>query len=99
MANNKIYVGNISYSTEEEELRQEFSECGEIEEINVITDRETGRSKGFAFITFKEDEAATASLEKNGKELQGRNIRVNIAEDRKRDSNRQFGGGGGNRRF
>lgn len=81
---NKIYVGNLPYATTEEDLRTEFSECGEVERVQLITDRETGRSKGFAFITFSSGDALESALEKNNKDLQGRAIRVNKAIDKPR---------------
>ena len=91
MANNKVYVGNLPYQTEEDDLRTEFSSCGEIEDVNIIMDRDTGRSKGFAFITFVSPDSLSAALEKNETEFQGRTIRVNQAEDRKKiENNDQF---------
>ncbi len=81
---NKIYVGNLSYDTGEDDLRTEFSECGEVENIQLITDRDTGRSKGFAFVTFTTEEALEAALEKNNVELQGRSLRVNKAIEKPR---------------
>jgi RNA recognition motif-containing protein len=90
MSNNKIYVGNLSYNTDDNSLREEFSDCGDIEELNLITDRETGRSKGFAFITFATEDAVTAAIEKNGKDVDGRNIRVNKAEERAPRTNNRF---------
>lgn len=81
---NKIYVGNLPYSTTEDDLRNEFSECGEIERVQLITDRETGRSKGFAFVTFTSEDAMAAALEKNNSELQGRALRINKAIEKPR---------------
>jgi RNA recognition motif-containing protein len=90
----KIFVGNLAFSTEEDALRREFEDCGEITDLKLITDRETGRSKGFAFITFDTAEALEAALEKNNKELDGRNLRVNKAEEKAPSANRGgFGGG------
>ena len=83
MSNKKIYVGNISFDTTEEELKTEFSEYGDIEEVKIIIDHQTNRSKGFGFITFATPEAMEASLAKNGEEVQGRKLRVNQAEERK----------------
>tara|TARA_A100001015_G_scaffold314165_1_gene423016 strand:- start:1460 stop:1735 length:276 start_codon:yes stop_codon:yes gene_type:complete len=83
MSNKKIYVGNISFDTTEEDLRTEFSQYGDIEEVKIIIDHQTNRSKGFGFITFTTPEAMEASLEKNGEEVQGRKLRVNQAEERK----------------
>ena len=83
MSNNKIYVGNLSFNTNEEGLNSEFSAYGDITETKIIVDFETGKSRGFAFVTFGSDDAAQASLEKDGQELDGRKLRVNIAEDKK----------------
>ena len=95
MSQSKIYVGNLSYSSAESDLNEYFAQFGAISEIKLITDRETGRSKGFAFISF--DEAADAEKaisEANGAELQGRQIKVNMARD---DQRRSGGGGRGGR--
>lgn len=92
MAQDKIYVGGLSYNTTEEGLREAFSQYGSIKEAHLIIDRDTGRSKGFAFITFDTQQAAEASLDMNGKSLDGRTIKVNMAQDRKTGT----GGNGGN---
>lgn len=85
--NQKAYVGNLSYSTTEEGLKDFFSECGDVEEVKLITDRETGRSKGFAFVTFGSAEALQQAIEKHNQDLDGRSIRVNQAQDKpKRDA-------------
>ncbi len=92
----KIYVGNLSYETTEEDLRQEFEAFGEITSISVITDRDSGRPKGFAFVEMAakaEAEAAITSL--NGKTLKERTIVVNEARPRTDNSG---GGSYGNRR-
>ena len=92
----RIYMGNLSSETTEEELRQEFEAFGEVESVNIITDKISGRPKGFGFVEMaskSEAEAAIASL--NGKTLQERTIVVN--EARPRTDNRG-GGGYGNRR-
>ena len=98
----KIFVGGLSWNTDEESLTSHFTKFGNIEEAKIITDRETGRSRGFGFITFSDaEEANQAVSEMDGAEIDGRNIRVNIAEDKRRSGpprgNRGFGGGGGNR--
>jgi RNA recognition motif-containing protein len=91
----KIYVGNISFDTDEEALRQAFSAHGDVEEVAVITDRDTGRSRGFAFVTMPDDAAARAAIDGlNGKELDGRTLNVNEAKPR---TDRAGGGGGGGR--
>ncbi len=85
----KIFVGSLSWNTNEDGLVNHFSKFGNIEEVKVITDRETGRSRGFGFITFSEPDAAdNAVSEMDGTEIDGRNVKVNIAEDRRRS----FGG-------
>lgn len=96
--NNKLFVGGLSWDTGEPELRSAFESFGEVREVRVITDRETGRSRGFGFVTFSEEDAASKAInEMNGKELDGRTIKVNIAEERQRSNNRGGGGGGGYR--
>lgn len=90
MQQNKLFVGNLPFNCNENDLQDVFEQFGEIEEIRVITDRDTGRSRGFAFVTFTEKEAADAALAMNGKDLNGRDMRVNIATERS-------GGGGGRR--
>ena len=84
MSQSKIYVGNLSYDTKDADLEEFFSKYGQLAEIKLIQDIQTGRSKGFAFLTFENQQDAEASLEANGTELQGRKIRVNIAEDKRR---------------
>ncbi len=82
----KIYVGNLSYKVTEDDLKDLFAEFGTITEINVITDRETGRPRGFAFVEMESDDEATKAINSlNGKELQDREIVVNEAKPR-RDS-------------
>ena len=79
----RLYVGNLSYSTKEDELRNVFGAFGELTSVAVITDRDTGRSKGFGFVEFADDEAATAAMnEFNGKELDGRVLKINEARPR-----------------
>ena len=94
MQQNKLYVGNLSYSIEEADLEKEFSSYGEIEDVKLIRDRESGRSKGFAFITFATQHAAESALELNGKDLAGRGMRVNIATDKPPRSGKGNRGGG-----
>ncbi len=89
----RIYVGNFSYEMTEQELREAFEAHGQVQEINMITDRETGRPKGFGFVempTSAEAQAAIGAL--NGKEFGGRAITVNEARPRQE---RSSGGGGG----
>lgn len=87
----KLYVGNLSWNTTDADLRETFSQFGEITEATVITDRDTGRSRGFGFVTFEDSaasEKAIATLD--GSNLDGRTIKVNEAKPR-----RESGGGGG----
>ena len=87
-----IYVGNLSYEVNEEDLRQAFEPFGQISSARVITDRDTGRSKGFGFVEMPNDaEAQSAISDLNGKELQGRALKVN--EARPRSEGRRDGGG------
>ncbi|HEU5398794.1 MAG TPA: RNA-binding protein [Gammaproteobacteria bacterium] len=90
MQQNKLYVGNLPFSVNEEQLRGVFAQYGDISELSLIMDRDTGRPKGFGFITFANQQAAEKALEQNGKDLGGRPLRVNIATDKPRT-----GGGGG----
>ena len=95
-----LYVGNLPYEVTEEMLKKNFEEIGECISVKLITDRDTGRSKGFGFVEMARDEDAQEAIKKlNGAELQGRRLTVNEARPRReRDS---FGGGGsrGPRRF
>ncbi|AEV29866.1 RRM domain-containing RNA-binding protein [Sphaerochaeta pleomorpha str. Grapes] len=76
----KIYVGNMSYNTSEEELRDLFSQYGTVLSASIIIDRETRRPKGFGFVEMEEDSAADAAISQlDGKDLGGRNLRVNEA--------------------
>jgi RNA recognition motif-containing protein len=92
----KLFVGGLSWGTTDEGLHGAFSRFGEIVEAKVITDRETGRSRGFGFVTFANDDGATNAInEMNGTELDGRTIKVNEAEDKGFRGGRGGGGGGG----
>ena len=83
---NKIFVGGLSWGTDSDGLREACAEYGEVKEARVITDRDTGRSRGFGFVTFDSAEEATKAIEGlNGSELDGRTLRVNIAEDRRQN--------------
>jgi len=89
----KLYVGNLAFSTTSEELRELFAAAGTVESASVIEDRETGRSRGFAFVEMATDEEAEAAIEAfNGKEFDGRNLTVNEAKPR---TDRGGGGRGG----
>ena len=76
----KLFVGNIAWSLTEDKLRESFGQFGEIEDAVILTDRETGRSKGFGFVTFSDDAAADAAIEgMHEQELDGRPLTVNEA--------------------
>ncbi len=78
-----IYVGNLSYTLDESELREAFAAFGEVSSVKVLMDRETGRSRGFGFVEMpNQDEAEAAVAEINGKEVGGRALRVNEARPR-----------------
>ena len=78
-----IYVGNLSYNATEEELREAFESFGQVESVKIITDKYSGRSKGFGFIEMPDgDEAKAAITKMNGEELSGRTLRVNEARPR-----------------
>lgn len=98
----RLYVGNLSFSTTTDSLREAFSEFGEVTDAHVVTDRETGRSRGFGFVTMGTPElAADAIAQMNGASLDGRELRVNEAEERPRRGGFAGGGkqsGGGERR-
>mgnify|MGYP003623453328 FL=1 len=79
-----IYVGNLSFSTDPESLRSLFSRFGEVVSANVITDKETGRSRGFGFVEMDEANARTAISSLDGSEYEGRKLRVNEAQKRAR---------------
>lgn len=81
----KIYVGNLSYQTTEGDLESHLSQFGTILSVRIITDRDTGRSKGFGFVEFESQEAMQKAIEElNGQEFQGRSLRVNEAQDKPR---------------
>ena len=89
----KLYVGNLSFQTTSQDLQELFSQAGTVESASVIEDRNTGQSKGFAFVEMSSEQEATAAIDQfNGKEFGGRNLTVNEARPRE---NRPGGGGGG----
>jgi cold-inducible RNA-binding protein len=95
--NTKLYVGNLSFDTTENDLQDLFAQHGPVSEVNLITDRMTGRSRGFAFVSMGTPEAAQAAITAlSGKEIQGRALTVN--EARPREEHGGGGGGGGGRR-
>ncbi len=89
---NKLFVGGLPWSTDSEALREAFEAHGEVVEAKVITDRDTGRSRGFGFVTFANDDDAEKARSMDGSDLGGRTIRVDFA-------NEGGGGGGGGRRY
>jgi cold-inducible RNA-binding protein len=93
MMGNRLYVGNLSFSTTEDVIKEAFAECGEIVEVKLMLERETGRSRGFAFVEMASAQAASAAIERmNGAMLDGRSLRVSEAQERS-----SGGGGGGGR--
>jgi RNA recognition motif-containing protein len=93
---NKLFVGNLSFNTTENDLQDLFQGCGSVTEVNLITDRMSGRSKGFAFVTMSTpEEAQNAISTLNGKNVNGRDLNVNEARPREDRPERSGGGGGG----
>ena len=97
----KLYVGNLAFGTTSEQLQELFAQAGTVQSANVVEDRETGRSRGFAFVEMSTNAEAAAAIDQfNGKEIDGRALKVNEAkprESRGGGGGRGFGGGGGNR--
>jgi RNA recognition motif-containing protein len=92
----KIYVGNLSYNMDDQALGDIFAAYGTVESANVITDRDTGRSKGFAFVEMSSNEEASKCIEAlNGQEHSGRALNISEAKPQERRDNRGGGGGGG----
>ena len=92
-----LFVGNMSFDTTEGELRSLFEQFGEVERVNVVTDRDTGRARGFAFVEMADDDAASKAIAAlNGKEVNGRALNVN--EARPKPESRGGGGGRGGSR-
>ena len=91
----KLYVGNLKYSVDDAELQEMFSEFGAVDSARVITDRDTGRSKGFGFVEMADEGEADAAINAlNGKDVQGRALTVNEARPREDRGPRRGGGGG-----
>ncbi|MFO0575011.1 MAG: RNA-binding protein [Polyangia bacterium] len=89
----RLYVGNLSYNTTEEDLREHFLQSGSVDEVKIMMDRDTGRPRGFAFVEMSSDqEARDAISQLNGRELDGRSLKINEAQER---SGGGGGGGGG----
>jgi len=90
----KLYVGNLSFNTTEQEVRDLFSQHGNVTEATLIIDKLTGRSRGFAFVSYDTEEAAQHAIDKlDGQDVDGRKLTVNIA--RPKEEGRPYGGGGG----
>ena len=98
-----IYVGNLSFTTTEADLKEAFQACGEVQSASIIKDKYSGESRGFGFVEMpNKDEAEKAMSMLNGKDLKGRTLKVNEAKartDRPRSGGGGFGGGGGSRRY
>ena len=91
----KMYVGNLSFQTTEGDLDALFAQAGEVESVRIITDRDTGRSRGFGFVEMSDENAAKAIAQFNGTELDGRALTVNEAKPQVRREGCGGGGGGG----
>ena len=93
----KLYVGGLSYDTTEDSLKEAFAKAGAVESAIIITDKMSGRSKGFGFVEFTSDEDAQKAIEMwNGKEFEGRSLTVNEARPMEERPRRDFNRGGGN---
>ncbi len=90
----KLYVGNLPWTISEDDLKEFFGSFGSVASVAIITDRDTGRSRGFGFVEMEDADADRAIQEANGKELGGRSLRIDEAQERSRGSG---GGGGGGR--
>ena len=96
----KIYVGNLSFQTTEQDLQDLFAQHGEVQEASIVTDRETGRSRGFGFVTMPDSTQANAAIEAlNGQEFGGRTLNINEARPKTGGPGGGGGGGGGGRGF
>ena len=100
MSQNKLYVGNLSFNSTEDDITSAFSPYGTVTSVNLITDRETGRPRGFCFVEMSSDaEAQSAMQAMDGQDLNGRNLKVNVAKPRESRSGGGGGGGGGGNRW
>jgi len=99
MSNSKLFVGNLSFNTTENDLQDTFAAHGTVSEVNLMMDRESGRPRGFGFITMSTPEEAQAAIDAlNGKSIDGRALTVNVAKPREERTG-GGGGGGGRREF
>jgi cold-inducible RNA-binding protein len=96
MQQNKLFVGNLAFSATQADVEALFSDYGELNEVRLITDRDSGQSRGFAFVTFAAQKDAESALEMDGKSVNGRNLVVNIAKEKTKG---RSGRGGGGRRY
>jgi RNA recognition motif-containing protein len=93
---NRLYVGNLSFNADTENVRELFAQVGEVTDVHVVTDRESGRSRGFAFVTMATAQLASEAISRcDGVMLDGRALRVNEAEERRGGAGGGGGGGGG----
>ena len=96
----KIFVGNLSFQSTDESIRSVFAEHGAVDEVALITDRDTGRPRGFGFVNMPNDEEANAAIEAiNGRDVDGRTLNVNQAKPRESGGRGGGGGGGGGGRW
>ena len=96
MSQNKLYVGNLSFNSTENDISDAFSAHGTVTSVNVIMDRETGRPRGFAFVEMSNDQEAQSAVQAlDGQDLDGRSLKVNIAKPREPRGGGGGGGGGG----
>ena len=92
----RIYVGNLPFSSTSDEVQALFEQYGAVAEVHLVTDRETGRPRGFGFVEMSEDDAADEAISQlNNRDFQGRMLKVNEARPRENRGGRGFGGGGG----
>ena len=97
---NRLYVGNLSFSTTQAAIEAAFASAGEVREVAIPTDRETGQPRGFAFVTMGNDKAAAAAIAQlNGLMLDGRPLKVNEAQERPPRGGGNYGGGGRGNRY
>ncbi|KAI9114933.1 hypothetical protein K1719_013946 [Acacia pycnantha] len=95
MSSSKLFIGGLSYGVDDQSLRDAFASFGDVVEARVITDRDSGRSRGFGFVNYSSEESAGSAISAmDGQELNGRSIRVSYATERS-SAPRSFGGGGG----
>ena len=100
MSQNKLYVGNLSFNSTENDINEAFGAHGTVTSVNVIMDRDTGRPRGFAFVEMSTDQEAQSAVQAlDGQDLDGRSLKVNIAKPREPRSGGGGGGGGGGGRW